>query len=299
MLRFTRSEAANTEGGWHKRAGMMWLFGWVALGGLLLSVPPMRSKESERAPSPRTAAPTSAHKAPTRHTKNIEDLVPGDLVMAEDEATGKFVPKRVVQVFRNRADHLRLVAIRSADGSRQQELKTTNEHPFYIHGEGWVPASRLRPGQKVVQSDGMLGTIVFSAYEAHPEGIAVFNFEVEDVHNYFVAQDLADLPILVHNACQPRNAHLAGGEHPKTGVPFDADGYPDFSKWATKTVNIEQTGSRGVDFRMANEAAGLSETPSGYTWYHHKDGTTMQLVPRNIHAKTGHSGGVSIINNGG
>jgi len=153
----------------------------------------------------------SPQKALGHRAKNIEEIVPGDLVMAEDESTGKFVPKRVVQVFRNRADHLRLVSIRSADGKRDQELKTTNEHPFFVEGEGWIAANRLRPGQKVVQSDGRLGTVLSSTHEPHPEGVPVFNFEVEDVHNYFVAQDLASLPVLVHNACtDPRYARPSG-----------------------------------------------------------------------------------------
>jgi hypothetical protein len=88
-----------------------------------------------------------------------------------------------------------------------------------------------------------------------------------------------------------RNQHLAGKTHPVTGIPFDAQGYPDFSSVAVKTVKIEQTGTRGGDFRAANRLAGLQKTPRGYTWHHHQDGVTMQLVPRDIHQQTGHTGG--------
>jgi hypothetical protein len=88
-----------------------------------------------------------------------------------------------------------------------------------------------------------------------------------------------------------RNQHLAGKNHPVTGIPFDAQGYPDFSSVATKTVKIEQTGTRGGDFRAANRLAGFERTPRGYTWHHHQDGVTMQLVPRDIHQQTGHTGG--------
>lgn len=88
-----------------------------------------------------------------------------------------------------------------------------------------------------------------------------------------------------------RNGNLAGGVHPKTGIPFDAQGYPDFSGVTTKTVTIDQTGTRGGDFAAANKAAGYDSTPEGMTWHHHQDGTTMQLVPRDIHAQTGHTGG--------
>jgi hypothetical protein len=92
-----------------------------------------------------------------------------------------------------------------------------------------------------------------------------------------------------------RNAHLAGKQHPATGVPFDADGYPDFrAAGAVKVeVKISYTGSRARDFATANKAAGLKDTPKGMTWHHHQDGTTMQLVPTETHARTGHTGGFS------
>jgi hypothetical protein len=92
-----------------------------------------------------------------------------------------------------------------------------------------------------------------------------------------------------------RNAHLAGREHPVTRVPFDADGYPDFRAAGVVEVEvrISFTGSRARDFAAANKAAGLKETPKGMTWHHHQDGTTLQLVPTGIHARTGHTGGFS------
>jgi hypothetical protein len=91
-----------------------------------------------------------------------------------------------------------------------------------------------------------------------------------------------------------RNGHLAGGVHPKTEVPFVEPGFPDFSSVAKAEVKIALTGSRAGDFRAANEAAGFKSTPEGFTWHHHQDGTTMQLVPRDIHAKTGHTGGFKL-----
>lgn len=88
-----------------------------------------------------------------------------------------------------------------------------------------------------------------------------------------------------------RNGGLAGSVHPKTGIPFDKSGHPDFSSVAKAEVQITQTGSRAGDFRAANQAAGFRSTPEGYTWHHHQDRRTMQLVPRDIHAQTGHTGG--------
>ncbi|MCY1046531.1 HNH endonuclease [Corallococcus sp. bb12-1] len=80
-----------------------------------------------------------------------------------------------------------------------------------------------------------------------------------------------------------------------TGVPFDAEGYPDFKAAGVvkAEVKLEYTGSRAGDFAAANKAAGLRETPKGMTWHHHQDRTTLQLVPTAIHARTGHTGGFS------
>lgn len=75
-------------------------------------------------------------------------------------------------------------------------------------------------------------------------------------------------------------------------IQFDSKGYPNFSKYASKTVNIKLTGSRINDVKLANEAVGLTTTPKGYIWHHHQNATTMQLVPEPIN-KVPHTGGFS------
>ena len=98
-----------------------------------------------------------------------------------------------------------------------------------------------------------------------------------------------------------RNKALAGKVHPVTGVPFNKEGYPDFSSYLyikdgqPVDVNIGQlTGDRNKDFALANAAANFSETPAGYTWHHNEQLGRMQLVRTDIHAKTGHTGGHTI-----
>jgi len=85
-------------------------------------------------------------------------------------------------------------------------------------------------------------------------------------------------------------------------VTYDKAGYPDFSPHAERSVNIESMkGDHYHDFKAANKKIGLSgsKPPEGYTWHHHQDGKTMQLLPQSIHnvAEGGfaHAGGVSII----
>ena len=103
----------------------------------------------------------------------------------------------------------------------------------------------------------------------------------------------------IDNGLRIVNKGLAGSKHPDTGIPFTKDGFPDFSGVAGKTVPVPQTGVRGVDFAAANKAAGFKSTPDGFTWHHVEDTQTMQLVPRDIHFSTGHTGGVGVTRFGG
>ena len=95
-----------------------------------------------------------------------------------------------------------------------------------------------------------------------------------------------------------RNAKLAGKVHPKTKVPFDNQGFPNFKNYLYKgganDVKITPTGSRYSDFDAANKAAGYQSTPKGYTWHHHQTKGRMQLVETFIHSKTGHTGGFDL-----
>jgi hypothetical protein len=81
------------------------------------------------------------------------------------------------------------------------------------------------------------------------------------------------------------------------------NGYPDFSsakydgKLGKAEVEIEMTGKNKVDFARANEKAGFGkgtyDHPDGYTWHHHQDGKTMQLVKTDVHGAAPHTGGAS------
>ena len=95
-----------------------------------------------------------------------------------------------------------------------------------------------------------------------------------------------------------RNAKLATSFHPKTGVPFNKAGFPNFKnhlyKGGPNDVKIKPTGNMKSDIAAANNSAGYSSTPHGYTWHHHQKTGRMQLVESNIHMLTGHTGGFSL-----
>jgi hypothetical protein len=76
------------------------------------------------------------------------------------------------------------------------------------------------------------------------------------------------------------------------GVRFTRDGYPDFGPYSLHTVRFKKgfTGDRAKDNVIANREF---EAPDGYTWHHHQDGRTLQLVPTDMHEAIRHGGGVA------
>lgn len=72
-------------------------------------------------------------------------------------------------------------------------IKTTPEHPFFVHGKGWVNAGKLHQGDQVETESG--GTISVVRTEPRHERTTVYNLKVEGTSNYFVGKDR----LLVHN----------------------------------------------------------------------------------------------------
>ena len=96
--------------------------------------------------------------------------------------------------------------------------------------------------------------------------------------------------------------HLDGplaAKYPK-GVAFKSNGMPDFTPYASKSVEVDGlVGDVDTDYRLANRAARIerygAEAPPGYVWHHCEDGRTMQLVPKDIHGTVKHTGGEAVI----
>jgi hypothetical protein len=82
-----------------------------------------------------------------------------------------------------------------------------------------------------------------------------------------------------------------GPRLPRSGHP------PDFSPYATHTVTFDRISpaTGALTFTEANNLAGLSEAPEGYTWHHCEDTQTMMLVPSDMPDAIRHAGGVSIM----
>jgi hypothetical protein len=85
------------------------------------------------------------------------------------------------------------------------------------------------------------------------------------------------------------------GKYPH-GIPFTAQGFPDFSRYSIRNVNIEMGATRTQDFLRADSAAGYTKSnprPAGYTWHHHQENGYMQLIPTDLHFHVKHTGGIA------
>lgn len=122
--------------------------------------------------------------------KRIDEISVGDSVWAEDTVTGEKVLKRVSKVYVKETDHL--IHIGTSTG---EDIETTENHPFYVDGRGWVAASEVREGDQLHTEDGTAVTVTYNRDEWLKQPIKVYNLEVEGLHTYYVTADR----VLVHN----------------------------------------------------------------------------------------------------
>ena len=119
----------------------------------------------------------------------IEEVEVGDYVWAADPKTGELARKQVVQLFRNQAEELTHVFVQG------EEIICTPGHPFYSPQYGWIDACELETGDILVLPDGNYVLVEYTYTEQLNEPVAIYNFEVQDFHTYFVG----NCSILVHN----------------------------------------------------------------------------------------------------
>jgi RHS repeat-associated protein len=121
----------------------------------------------------------------------------GDMVMAEDPATGKVETERVQAVI---AEAIKpLMQIQMSDGS---SLSVTTNHPFYVNsGPGittpqWVAAGDLRVGDHLRTEDGR--DVAVTELRYHTGYAHVYTLTVANDHDFFVGTGGEN--VLVHNS---------------------------------------------------------------------------------------------------
>jgi pretoxin HINT domain-containing protein len=122
-------------------------------------------------------------------SRPIEQILPGDKVLAQDPGTGQLEYKVVLQRTVRQLGEMRKVSV--GDDS----VTVTLGHPFWVVGKGWLMAKELEVGQRV---RGLGNSFEITAIEELPEDVA-YNLVVDDFATYFAG----DARLLLHDNTLP------------------------------------------------------------------------------------------------
>lgn len=122
----------------------------------------------------------------------IENICENDYVLSIDTDSMAITKQRVSKTMSHIEQSITYVYI------GDQVITTTPLHPFYcIDMDGWKVAEKLAKGDKVLCVDGDIAIVDYVKTVSVEEGVQVYNFTVENNHDYFVGEK----GILVHNDC--------------------------------------------------------------------------------------------------
>ena len=188
----------------------------------------------------------------------IEEIQIGDLVLSANPETGEIAYKPVVNTYVHVTDTVLYLTI------DEEIIETTEDHPFWVEGQGWTSAKLLQPGDVVWLKDGSTQCVDDIEIVELPEGeyVAVYNFEVADFHTYFVS----DYDVLVHNKCKydtlPNRKQAFNQAKDLAGVPRSQQ---SVKQW---TVGGDATRKSMKNYRYSKDAASHGrfyqyDTPKG------------------------------------
>lgn len=120
----------------------------------------------------------------------IEQVEPGDVVLAQDPETGELAFKPVLRVTARPPEEL----VRLHAGT--ESWATTGGHLFWVAGEGWVKARRLRPGMQLHTTHGSVQVRMVEPAES----AETYNLVVADFSTFFVGKQA----VLSHDFTEPR-----------------------------------------------------------------------------------------------
>ncbi|MFF4299679.1 polymorphic toxin-type HINT domain-containing protein [Streptomyces vinaceus] len=140
-------------------------------------------------------------------SKPIEDLEPGDKVLATDPETGETATEDVTATILGEGSK-NLVEITVATDGDTEVITATDNHPFWVVDLAkWVDATDLQPGQWLQSSAGTY--VQITTIKRHTAQATVHNLTVADLHTYYVLAGAT--PVLVHNCGGTATVHYDGG----------------------------------------------------------------------------------------
>jgi RHS repeat-associated protein len=191
-------------------------------------------------------------------TKPIQDLEPGDVVLATDPETGEQGPREVTHVWVHQDQ---LLDLELANGDT---ITTTEDHPFWNHtDQQWQQAQQLDPGDLLHTSTGASTAVSGINWNSSRRG-AAYNLTINDIHTYYVL--VGSTSVLVHNA-PPSGCLLTGSPN----VPVINSKTVFTAKDRSFRVDIENPnpGQAGAQIHLQPMGRGAS----GKYYYHPESGT--------------------------
>jgi hypothetical protein len=128
----------------------------------------------------------------------IESIRFGDDVNSRSDQNFVDKDQQVFSTFQRIAPSYRIIT------TEQGPIATTDEHPIWVQGRGWVEAAEIESGDIL---GAATGDLLVKYNRAVYKQVEVYNFSVAKSHNYFVGES----GLWVHNAvCDlPRNTPIA------------------------------------------------------------------------------------------
>ena len=145
---------------------------------------------------------------------DIKDVEVGTLVQARDPESGVTALKAVTDVIRYPDRHLYGLTFLKQDGSSTR-IESSDNHPFWVEGQGWVDSVKLIRGMKVPSFSGEMLTVV--NVETLGRTAKTYNLTVDDFHTFFAGHASA----YVHNMCACASAGKAAFK--ATDLGYDAN----------------------------------------------------------------------------
>ncbi|MFD9374178.1 ricin-type beta-trefoil lectin domain protein [Streptomyces sp. NPDC059999] len=207
-------------------------------------------------------------------SKAIEELQPGDQVLATDPETGETVAKDVTATIigEGTKNLVEITVDTGTDASPDSDrITATDKHPFWVVDLAkWVDATDLQPGQWLRTSAGTV-VQVEAVNRRTVLSTAVYNLTVSDLHTYYVLAGAT--PVLVHNCKVTLTAKEANtlrvGPHADGGDPVRATG---------PVVTHEQ--GAAMQGRVCHSCGGTSPTMTGD--HQPSSGIGPVSLPRNL-----------------
>ncbi|WP_269749299.1 RHS repeat-associated core domain-containing protein, partial [Micromonospora rifamycinica] len=197
--------------------------------------------------------------------KRLDEVRPGDEVLAADPESGIQGPRRVEHVWIH-PDELIDLEVGGA------LLTTTEDHPFWNHTDRqWQRADQLDPGDLVLSPDGLhpVGGLLPSSTQT----ALAYNLTVNSIHTYYVI--VGNTPVLVHNSSGLCGAQaLESGDwqhivdrHRPGGALVTGDAGIFSGKAKLVRARIAETVNRGVPrSNSPDPATGAPRPGQVYEW---------------------------------